>query len=124
MSLENVQSFYTRLANDESFRTQMQSVNSKDECSQVVQAAGYDFTQEEFEEYTGQLLESIPESELQDLDEQELEAVVGGTIFNFFIRPGYILHYGIPPVKIWPPVVQDPIVRPLYGLPIRSTPIE
>ena len=32
MSVENVQAFYARLANDQAFRTQIQAVTSKDEC--------------------------------------------------------------------------------------------
>lgn len=79
MSIENVQAFYVKLANDEAFRAQIQGVKSKDECSQVVKSAGYDFTQDEFEEYTAQLLEATDgEGELKDLNEQELEAVFGG----------------------------------------------
>ncbi|GAX36785.1 Nif11-like leader peptide family natural product precursor [Nodularia sp. NIES-3585] len=35
MSLEHVKGFYAQLANDETFRTQIQGVQSKDECSQV-----------------------------------------------------------------------------------------
>ncbi|MDZ8262446.1 Nif11-like leader peptide family natural product precursor [Nostoc sp. ChiQUE01b] len=92
MSVENVQAFYARLASDEAFRNQMQGVTSKDECSQLVKGAGYDFTQEEFEEYTAQLLESeAAEGELQDLGEKELEAVVGGLIQSY-----NLLIYGAP----------------------------
>ncbi|MCW5314574.1 Nif11-like leader peptide family natural product precursor [Nostoc sp. KVJ3] len=79
MSIENVKSFYEKLANDEAFRNQIQSVNSKEECSQIVKDAGYDFTLEEYEEYTAQLLESADsEGELKDLSEKELAAVFGG----------------------------------------------
>lgn len=79
MSLENVKAFYARLANDEAFRTQIQNVKDKAECSQIVKSAGYDFTQEEFEEYTAQLLESSSDNdEMTDLNEKELEAVFGG----------------------------------------------
>ncbi|MEH2138806.1 Nif11-like leader peptide family natural product precursor [Nostoc sp.] len=79
MSIENVKSFYDNLANDEAFRNQIQAVNSKEECSQIVQAAGYDFTLEEYEEYTAQLLESADgEGELKDLSGKELAAVFGG----------------------------------------------
>lgn len=61
------------------FRAQIQSVSSKAECSQLVKSAGYNFTQEEFEEYTARLLESsATEGELRELDEKELEAVFGG----------------------------------------------
>ncbi|BAT55111.1 protein of unknown function nitrogen fixation [Nostoc sp. NIES-3756] len=108
MSFENVRAFYERLANDEAFRTQMQQVKSKDECSQTVKAAGYDFTQEEFEEYTSQLLESdANDGELKDLSEQELEAVFGGTT-TYFRKPIVQPLYGI----VWEP----PIYQPLYGV--------
>ncbi|MEH2299050.1 Nif11-like leader peptide family natural product precursor [Nostoc sp.] len=104
MSLENVQAFYAKLANDEAFRTQIKGVTSNDECSQFVQGAGYDFTQEEFEEYTTQLLESTAdEGELRDLNEKELEAVFGGFVGKFFFP--------------WcPPIHKPPIVQPLYGV--------
>jgi predicted ribosomally synthesized peptide with nif11-like leader len=120
MSLENVRNFYDRLANDESFRTQMQNVQSKEECSQTVKAAGYDFTQEELEEYTTQLLElSSGDGELRDVDEKELESVIGG-ISGFFDNgfPLYI-HYGLPR-NLWDRRIKIPelIVRPMYGLPI------
>jgi predicted ribosomally synthesized peptide with nif11-like leader len=97
MSLANVKAFYQRLANDEAFRSQIQSVQSKEECSQIVKAAGYDFTPQEYEEYTMQLLESDSnDSELKDLSEQELEAVFGGA--TSFIRSDermYQLMYGV-----------------------------
>ena len=79
MSLENVEAFYERLATDPDFSTQIQSVKSKEECSQMVQAAGYDFTQKEFEQYTTILLDLNPSDvELRNVDEKELAAVYGG----------------------------------------------
>lgn len=79
MSLENVGAFYERLGKDEGFRVQIQGVKSKDECSQIVKDAGYDFTSQEFEEFTAQVLESdTNDGELQDLDEKQLAAVFGG----------------------------------------------
>lgn len=97
MSLTNVKAFYQRLANDEAFRSQIQNVKSKEECSQIVRAAGYNFTQQEYEEYTAQLLESdTGDSELKDLSEQELEAVFGGASFLFELWPGNKhLMYGV-----------------------------
>ncbi|MEH2319606.1 Nif11-like leader peptide family natural product precursor [Nostoc sp.] len=95
MSIENVQAFYVKLANDEAFRAQIQGVTSKDECSQIVKSDGYNFTQDEFEEYTAQLLESTAgEDELKDLNEQELEAVFGGASS----------------------ITGKPIIRPFYGV--------
>lgn len=79
MSIAHVKAFYQQLANDEAFSTQIQNVKSKEECSQIVKAAGYDFTLEEYEEYTAQLLESAAgEGELKDLSKKELAAVFGG----------------------------------------------
>jgi predicted ribosomally synthesized peptide with nif11-like leader len=80
MSLANVKAFYERLAQDENFRSQIQNAKSKVECSQMVKAAGYHFTQQEYEEFTSNLLElaNTEDSELQDLNLKELEAVVGG----------------------------------------------
>ena len=58
MSKEHVKAFYERLAKDEAFKAQIESTGSKQECSQIVRKAGYIFTQEEFEEFTAQLLDS------------------------------------------------------------------
>ncbi|WYL93881.1 MAG: Nif11-like leader peptide family natural product precursor [Gloeotrichia echinulata IR180] len=96
MSLANVKAFYQQLANDEAFSTQIQNVKSKEECSQIVKAAGYDFTLEEYEEYTAQLLESAAgEGELKDLSEKELAAVFGGLTGGRKFQP----LYGV----VWPP---------------------
>ena len=78
MTIENVQAFYKRLANDEVFRIQIETAGSKEKCSQIVREAGYDFTQKEFEEFTAQLLDSNTEN-LEELGETELELAVGGT---------------------------------------------
>ncbi|TVP63788.1 MAG: Nif11-like leader peptide family natural product precursor [Nodularia sp. (in: Bacteria)] len=105
MSLEHVKFFYETIAKDEHFRAQVQGATSKDECSQIVKSAGYDFTQEEFEEYTLQLLESTAnEGELQDLSEKELAAVVGGatTALVGSILPYMVLLYGLPPINLLP----------------------
>ncbi|GBF80658.1 Nif11-like leader peptide family natural product precursor [Aphanothece sacrum] len=108
MSLAQVKSFYEQLAKDEAFRSQIQNVESKEQCSQIVKAAGYDFTLEEYEEYTYQLLESAAgEGEIQDLGEKELAAVFGGLTGRPEIQP----LYG---VIVWPPKECPP--QPLYGV--------
>jgi predicted ribosomally synthesized peptide with nif11-like leader len=38
MSLDHVKAFYEKLVNDETFRTQVQSVETKNQCSQIVKA--------------------------------------------------------------------------------------
>lgn len=110
MSYEDVKAFYERLGTDEAFRTQIQGVNSKDECSQTVKSAGYDFTQEELQEYTAELLElAADEDELADLDEKELATIFGGTTARAL--------YGVitePPTKRSP---KSPPVKPLPNQP-------
>lgn len=109
MSLEDVKGFYKKLAIDEVFQAQIQGVKTKEECSQIVKAAGYNFTLEEYEEYTAKLLESAPdEGDFKDLSEKELEAISGGFTGNHKIQPQPI--YGI--VR-WPP---HPIAQPMYGV--------
>ncbi len=111
MSRENVKAFYERLVNDEAFRTQLQAVESKEECSQIVKNAGYDFTSEEFEKYTAQLLESNSDNdEMIDLDEKELDAVFGGASSLVLDHKIYLPMYGIP---IWPWPLPQP--QPMYG---------
>lgn len=96
MSFENVRAFYEKLVSDEAFRSQMQQVESKDECSRLVKEAGYDFTPEEFEEYTAQLLESNPDDgEIRDLNDQELETVFGGVSSLIGSKPIYQPMYGV-----------------------------
>lgn len=95
MSLAHVKSFYARLNNDAAFRAQIKGVKNKEECSQIVKANGYYFTQEEFEEYTTQVLESAnAEDELGVISDQELAAVVGGRaaqpLYGGIIPPFYL----------------------------------
>lgn len=125
MALEQVHAFYQKIASDESFRSQIQSVNSKEECSEIVKTAGFDFTPQEFEEYTAQLLESDhPDEEIQDLSEEALAAVAGGFIGGFRFRPMYGLPPNRRPIPIVRPIYGLPadrfIVRPMYGLPADS----
>ncbi|MBD2198634.1 MULTISPECIES: Nif11-like leader peptide family natural product precursor [Calothrix] len=91
MSLENVRAFYERLASDDAFRVLLQSFDTQDAGREILQNAGFNFTKEEFEEYTAQLLDS--ENELQDIDAAELASVVGGLV-GFY--PRLYLIYGAP----------------------------
>jgi predicted ribosomally synthesized peptide with nif11-like leader len=96
MSLDNVKLFYQRLSTDAAFSTTIQSAESKEVCSKIVKAAGYDFTSQEFEEYTAQLLEN--DSELRSIDERELELIAGG-IRSIIKFPGDLGQvYGSPPI--------------------------
>ena len=98
MTIENVKAFYKRLADDEVFRTQIKTAGSKQKCSQIVREAGLDFTQQEFEEFTAQLLDANTEANSQELSEIELEAAAGGA--NAFFQDKRINSgqpYGLPP---------------------------
>lgn len=102
MSLENVRAFYERMASDEVFRNQIQSVETKEVGREILDASGYNFTQEEFEEYTEQLLESAKSEEgLRDLNEKELEAVFGGATSVFLPIGLPVLLYGVVISKMW-----------------------
>ncbi|MGD1699142.1 Nif11-like leader peptide family natural product precursor [Dapis sp. BLCC M229] len=108
MSLENVQAFYERIADDKEFLAELQATQTQEEGRKIMQEAGYDFTTEELEEYTSQMLESTDgeSSVLEDLNEEEMAAVVGG------LKIGPIPAYGIP---WWPP--RDWLWRqPMYGI--------
>ncbi|MGK7923575.1 MAG: Nif11-like leader peptide family natural product precursor [Trichodesmium sp.] len=80
MSLENVQAFYERIADDQEFLAQLQAIETKQERKNILEEAGYDFTTEELEEYTSQMLESsdAEDSVLEDLNDKQMAAVFGG----------------------------------------------
>jgi predicted ribosomally synthesized peptide with nif11-like leader len=82
MSIKNVELFYKRLSTDKVFSSHIQEAN-KEEFSRVVKAAGYDFTQQEFEDYTADLLDGdLSKNVLGEIGERELEAVQGGFMTN------------------------------------------
>ncbi|MCF2152108.1 Nif11-like leader peptide family natural product precursor [Desmonostoc muscorum LEGE 12446] len=98
MALEHVKAFYERLAADEAFYKQLQGTKSKVECSQVVKDAGYDFTEQEFEKYTSQLLRLNTSDELREMNEKELKAVFGGAyLFTTGAEP--LPPYGHSPLE-------------------------
>jgi predicted ribosomally synthesized peptide with nif11-like leader len=95
MSLENVKLFYEKISSDKYFSAKIQSAANKEECSRIVKAEGFEFTQQEFEYYTAQALEvGSSKQEFQFLNERELEAVVGG-IGRFIVPPERFPHYGV-----------------------------
>jgi predicted ribosomally synthesized peptide with nif11-like leader len=81
MSLENVKLFYARVATDKAFRIQIQQLEQKDEGYQLAKAMGFDFTSQEFEDYTAQVLEAdTAKDELLSIDTKELAGVLGGML--------------------------------------------
>ena len=107
MILESVISFYKSLVKDKNFRIQLKNASNPEEYRKIMQEAGYDFTQEELETATAQILEknSLRElSELSELSEEELEFVFGG-----WDNPV------VPPII--PPIIRElPGPVPLYGV--------
>jgi predicted ribosomally synthesized peptide with nif11-like leader len=85
MSLENVKLFYEQLSVDRAFNTKIQGI-SQEEFTRIIKDEGYDFTYEEFEDYTALMLESI--------SEEELEAIAGG-IQGFIGKPIAQPIYGV-----------------------------
>ena len=111
MFLESVIRFYKRLVKDQDFRSQLETAASPEECRKMMQEAGYEFTQEEFETATVQILEKKGLRDLDDsfseLSEQELELAVGGV---------WSLQWKSPPTEE-PPIIKPPIdIQPLYGV--------
>ena len=86
MSIESAKAFYSRMTTDEAFRTQLEQAASKEERQQIMQAAGYDFTPEQWEAATAQVQDSnAADSELSDT---QLEAVSGGGMTAIAIYGG------------------------------------
>ena len=105
MSLEQTKAFYQRIASDETFRSQFQNLESHEEFYNLAKQADYEFSEQEFETYTHQLLEAESlEDAIQDLNEEELVSILGG----FSSRPIFRPKYG----SVKPPI----LVRPMYGL--------
>lgn len=79
MSIESAKAFYSQMTRDEAFRMQLEHATSKEERQQSIQAAGYEFTPEEWKAAIAQIQESnSADSELTDA---ELEAVSGGPMY-------------------------------------------
>lgn len=75
MSIESAKEFYYRLNTDKTFRTQLTNT-APEKRTAIIQVAGYDFTPEEWESATAEILalrEANPE-----LSEVALEAIAGG----------------------------------------------
>lgn len=89
MSIESAKAFYLKMGTDEAFLAQLDAA-SPEERIKIAQQAGYDFTEEDFETATAQVLES------DELDEEELEAVAGGVVSLGNLKPSIRPRYGTP----------------------------
>ena len=96
MSIESAKAFYEKVTTEEAFRSQVESYPIE-ERGTFLQAAGYSFTQEEWETVTAEILEI---SSTEELNEAELQAIAGGIQFKLI---GPIALYGIFPAYGLPP---------------------
>ncbi len=107
MFLENVIGFYKRLVKDKDFRSQLESASNSSECRKMMREAGYEFTEEEFETATVQILEKKGlrdlDDGLTDLSEEDLELAFGGMSYYWGRRYKW-------------PIEKEPIMQPLYGV--------
>ncbi|MGK7892993.1 MAG: Nif11-like leader peptide family natural product precursor [Xenococcus sp. (in: cyanobacteria)] len=97
MILESVIRFYKSLIKDENFRSQLKNASNPEEYRKIMQEAGYDFTQEELETATAQILDK---DGLSELSEEDLELVFGGNGYPPIIGPelpGPVPLYGVVP---------------------------
>ncbi|WP_392533430.1 Nif11-like leader peptide family RiPP precursor [Nostoc sp. C117] len=78
MSTESAKAFYQRVTTDTAFRSQIES-SPIEERGTLLQAAGYYFTQIEWEAASAEILETT--SIDGELNEAQLEAIAGGRIF-------------------------------------------
>ncbi|MGD1805224.1 Nif11-like leader peptide family RiPP precursor [Dapis sp. BLCC M126] len=104
--LEKVKDFLIRVVKDESFRTQLMS-EKVEEVRKVMTDSGYNFSQEEFETASIQILDLKELGEFHELSEEELVSAVGGWGKDFWWR------------KRFP---KDPIFQPMYGVVIQPPP--
>ena len=79
MSVENAKSFYVRVTTDEVFRVQLEQTATAKERKQIIQAAGYEFTLEEWEIAKEQIL-AASDSNDGELSDTELTTVNGGLL--------------------------------------------
>lgn len=64
MSIESAKAFYSRMTTDKPFRTQLEQAATPEERQQIMQAAGYDFTSEEWEAAKAQITSELSDAEL------------------------------------------------------------
>lgn len=96
MSIENAQAFYSRMKTDDAFLDQVENAASPEVRLEIIQAAGYDFNEEEF----NTVLAQNAQPEDAELSEAELLQVSGG----IFSAPRRALYgVGIPPRTYWRP---------------------
>lgn len=89
MSIENAKDFYQKISEDVDFRILFEAASTKEERHQIKTDAGYDFTSDEWQ----QVLTEIQAANLtQELSQEELESVAGG---SGIYTPTVVMGYGV-----------------------------
>ncbi len=84
MSIDSAKAFYSKVNTDAAFRAELEQATSKEERRQIIQAAGYEFTQEDWSAATAQIQES--KSPAGELSDEELAAVSGGALAGSVVQ--------------------------------------
>lgn len=79
MSVKNAKSFYVRVTTDEEFRDRLEQTVTAKERRKIIQAAGYEFTIEEWETAKEQILAASDLNE-GELNDTELTVISGGLL--------------------------------------------
>ncbi|MDJ0902902.1 MAG: Nif11-like leader peptide family RiPP precursor [Xenococcus sp. MO_188.B8] len=133
--LDKVKNFLIRLVKDKSFRHQLMS-EKVEEVKRLMVDGGFNFSQEEFEIATIQILELKELGHFEELSEEELVGAIGGLRYNWppkeypyptyppyskpFPRPQPIDEPIDKPIDIYPQplygVIIGPPVQAMYGV--------
>ncbi|WP_094675665.1 Nif11-like leader peptide family natural product precursor [Hydrocoleum sp. CS-953] len=116
MSLENVQAFYERIADDQEFLAQLQATQTQEEGKKILEEAGYEFSTEELEEYTSQMLESTDgeNNVFEEMNEEQLAAVVGGLSTISFVGGLSRISFNLSDLDL--DFLRGITVQPAYGV--------
>jgi predicted ribosomally synthesized peptide with nif11-like leader len=76
MSVQSARDFIKRIETDEDLKEQLEAAPDHETRRQIVQSAGFDFTEDEFK----QMVDELAAAASQELTEEELQEVAGGRI--------------------------------------------
>ncbi len=77
MSIEHASSFFIRVSTDEKFRTQLEQIARRKKRQQIIKAAGYEFTIEEWKIVKEEFL-AVSDPNEAELSDAELSLITGG----------------------------------------------
>jgi predicted ribosomally synthesized peptide with nif11-like leader len=74
MSIQSARDFIKQIETDEALKERLEAAPDHETRRQIVQSAGFDFTEDEFKQMVGELAAAAS----QELTEEELQEVAGG----------------------------------------------